>query len=179
MDCNEPILKSLLSVAGGLGSLPGEGDPGGSTMATAAAAPAGAGISRTTNWAVAETVALDGASAGVPGGSRQRCRTIKPEIKRNRLASLTVALRNSHNLEDTMFDRDPLSRTVCAQGSDFGETMSVLRTWLDSQKIQPTIFKAAPDGDLGYVFTIGFRSPEDADRLGAEFANPSRAALAA
>ena len=57
--------------------------------------------------------------------------------------------------------------------------MNVLRTWLDSQKIQPTMFKAAPDSDLGYVFIIGFRSPEDADRFGAEFANPSRAALAA
>ena len=80
-----------------------------------------------------------------------------------------------------MFDRDPLSTIVrvSSQSSEFGETMSVLRTWLDGQKIQPTTFKAAPDSSLGYVFTIGFRSPEDADRFQAEFVNPSRAALAA
>ena len=80
-----------------------------------------------------------------------------------------------------MLDRDPLSTVVRVSlpGSEFGETMIVLRTWLDRQNIQPTAFKTAPDGVDGYTFTIGFRSPEDAGRFRSEFGNPTGPALAA
>ena len=82
-----------------------------------------------------------------------------------------------------MFNRDPLSTVVrvSVQGSEIAETMSLLRTWLDSQNIQPTGFLAAADPTpSGYTFNIGFRSPEDADRFRAEFGGDvSRPSLAA
>jgi hypothetical protein len=71
-----------------------------------------------------------------------------------------------------MLDRDPPSTVVrvSLRGSEIGETMIVLRTWLDREKIQPTGFLAAPDpAPHGYTFPIGFRSREDANRFRAEF----------
>jgi hypothetical protein len=52
-------------------------------------------------------------------------------------------------------------------GVSYGEAMSRLRTWLDSQKMQPTIFKLAPLGRVG--FEIGFRSEDDVTRFQGGF----------
>jgi hypothetical protein len=63
-----------------------------------------------------------------------------------------------------------------SQGELLGETMSRLRTWLDSEKIQSSGFTTSA-GAMGYTFTIGFRSIIDADRFRAQF-GMSRSPLA-
>jgi len=49
-----------------------------------------------------------------------------------------------------------------------GAAMQRLRIWLDSERIEPSEFKAAVDA-TGYTFTIEFRSFPDADRFRAQF----------
>jgi hypothetical protein len=53
-----------------------------------------------------------------------------------------------------------------SSGEQLGKTMN--RTWLDSEKIQPAEFRTMADAK-GYVFTIGFRNLNDADRFRAQF----------
>jgi hypothetical protein len=48
-------------------------------------------------------------------------------------------------------------------GIPYGEAMNRVRTWLDNQKMQPSLFKLAPLGRVG--FEIGFRSDDDATRF--------------
>jgi hypothetical protein len=55
-------------------------------------------------------------------------------------------------------------------GISYGEAMSRLRVWLDSQKMQPTLFRLAPLGRVG--FEIAFRSHEDAARFRGGFGWP-------
>lgn len=55
-----------------------------------------------------------------------------------------------------------------SESEDFAETMNRWREWLNSQKIQPTDFKAE-QCEAGYVFSIGFRSQHDAERFRQAF----------
>lgn len=52
-------------------------------------------------------------------------------------------------------------------GISYGEAMNSLRTWLDSQKMQPTLFRLSSAGRAG--FEIGFRSDADAARFESMF----------
>jgi hypothetical protein len=52
----------------------------------------------------------------------------------------------------------------------YGEAMSRLRMWLDSQKMQLATFKLAPLGRVG--FEISFRSEDDAIRFQGGFGWP-------
>ena len=52
----------------------------------------------------------------------------------------------------------------------YGEAMSQLRTWLDSEKMQSTMFKLAPLGRVG--FEIGFQSSEHVTRFQSGFGWP-------
>jgi hypothetical protein len=49
----------------------------------------------------------------------------------------------------------------------YGEAMSLLRSWLDSQRMQLTHFKLAPLGRVG--FEVGFRDDADAIRFESGF----------
>jgi outer membrane lipoprotein-sorting protein len=54
-------------------------------------------------------------------------------------------------------------------GKPFGATMSAIRLWLDSQKIQPTNFKVVPTA-IGYQrFEITFRQEHEAERFRQQF----------
>ena len=57
-------------------------------------------------------------------------------------------------------------------GISYGDAMSQLRTWLDSERMQSTMFKLAPLGRVG--FEIGFRSDEDVTRFRDGFSWPPR-----
>ena len=54
-------------------------------------------------------------------------------------------------------------------GKPFGTTMNAIRLWLDSQKIQPTIFKVVPTA-RAFGFEIGFRAEDEAGRFRQQFA---------
>jgi hypothetical protein len=47
-------------------------------------------------------------------------------------------------------------------GGSFGETMNVIRSWLDHRKIQPASFTPVAQADSGVGFEIGFNSEDDA-----------------
>jgi hypothetical protein len=55
-----------------------------------------------------------------------------------------------------------------SQGDPLGKTMSRLRTWLDTAKIQPAAFKTEA-GAKGHTFTVGFTSIDQADRFRGQF----------
>ena len=55
-------------------------------------------------------------------------------------------------------------------GVSYGEAMSGLRIWLDSQHVQPSIFRLAPLGRVG--FEIAFRNDEDVARFQGSFGWP-------
>jgi hypothetical protein len=64
---------------------------------------------------------------------------------------------------------DPYTSTIRLSESDeLGATMNKIRSWLDGQKIQAVTFKTLPDA-MGHIFTIGFRTIEDATRFRAQF----------
>jgi len=65
---------------------------------------------------------------------------------------------------------DPLIvRVETPAGKPFGTTMNAIRLWLDSQKIQPTIFKVVPTA-RAFGFEIGFREEDEAGRFRQQFA---------
>jgi hypothetical protein len=55
-------------------------------------------------------------------------------------------------------------------GKPFGTTMNAIRSWLDSQKIQPTVFKVVPTA-RAFGFEIGFRQEDEAGRFRQQFAS--------
>jgi hypothetical protein len=57
----------------------------------------------------------------------------------------------------------------------YGEAMSRVRMWLDSRKVQTSVFKLAPDGRMGFELT--FQSEDDATRFRSEFNWPPPQAL--
>jgi hypothetical protein len=67
--------------------------------------------------------------------------------------------------------RSPLTVFVAKpDGVSYGEAMSRVRVWLDSQKMQPAMFKLAPLGRVG--FEIAFRSDDDVMRFQNGFGWP-------
>jgi hypothetical protein len=48
--------------------------------------------------------------------------------------------------------------------------MNAIRSWLDSQKIQPTVFKVVPTA-RAFGFEIGFRQEDEARRFRQQFAS--------
>jgi hypothetical protein len=48
------------------------------------------------------------------------------------------------------------------------DTMAEIRTWLDSERIEPASFKTVV-GRGGLGFEIGFKSEQDADRFRRQF----------
>lgn len=57
-------------------------------------------------------------------------------------------------------------------GTPLGRLMNDIRTWLESEKIQPAHFIPIV-GTVGFGFEIGFRSEEDAKRFRQWFAPPT------
>jgi hypothetical protein len=55
-----------------------------------------------------------------------------------------------------------------SEGS-FGETMSLIRSWLDHRHIQPTSFQSVADAQSGIGFEIGFNSEDEAHLFKAAF----------
>ena len=55
-----------------------------------------------------------------------------------------------------------------SEGS-FGETMSLIRSWLDHRHIQPTSFQSVADAQSGVGFEIGFNSEDEAHLFKAAF----------
>ena len=53
-------------------------------------------------------------------------------------------------------------------GQSFGQTMNDIRSWLDHQRIEPTLFKPVIGADAG--FEIAFNSEEEAQRFRRVFA---------
>jgi hypothetical protein len=53
-------------------------------------------------------------------------------------------------------------------GKSLGKIMNSIRSWLDSQKIQPTTFKVVPTG-----LEIAFRQEDEAGRFRQQFAGPT------
>ena len=47
-------------------------------------------------------------------------------------------------------------------GLSLGETMNVIRSWLDHRKIQPASFNSVFNGQSGVGFEIGFNSEDEA-----------------
>jgi hypothetical protein len=76
----------------------------------------------------------------------------------------------------------PESRvTVCIDrpsGTSLGMIMSDIRTWLDSNKIQPVDFKPTVGAD-GIGFDISFHTQEEAARFISEFGDGAAAVGAA
>jgi hypothetical protein len=54
--------------------------------------------------------------------------------------------------------------------TSFGTTMKEMRTWLDSEKIQPLSFKTVVR-EAGLGFEISFRDEREADRFLRRFAS--------
>jgi hypothetical protein len=48
-----------------------------------------------------------------------------------------------------------------SEGS-FGETMSLIRSWLDHRHIEPTSFQSVADAQSGIGFEIGFNNADEA-----------------
>lgn len=59
-------------------------------------------------------------------------------------------------------------------GSSVGSLMSDMRTWLDHQGVQPTIFKAITLPLGGIAFDVEFRSPDQATLFRTAFASAGR-----
>jgi hypothetical protein len=57
-------------------------------------------------------------------------------------------------------------------GTPLGQLMNEIRTWLDSEKIQPSYFRPIVGVTVGFGFEIGFRSEEDATRFRQWFVPP-------
>ena len=57
-------------------------------------------------------------------------------------------------------------------GTPLGRLMNDIRTWLESEKIQPTHFMPIV-GTVGFGFEIGFRGEEDANRFRQWFVPPT------
>jgi hypothetical protein len=55
------------------------------------------------------------------------------------------------------------------QEGSFGETMNVIRSWLDHRKIEPASFKSVGKVDSGVGFEIAFNSEAEAVLFGWEF----------
>jgi hypothetical protein len=53
-------------------------------------------------------------------------------------------------------------------GKPMGTTMNAIRSWLDSQKIQPANFKVVPTA-RGFGFEIAFRQEHDAECFRQQF----------
>ena len=54
-------------------------------------------------------------------------------------------------------------------GLSLGETMNVIRSWLDHRKIQPASFNSVFNGQSGVGFEIGFNSEDEAHVFEQEF----------
>jgi hypothetical protein len=59
-------------------------------------------------------------------------------------------------------------RVRVSHGSPLGDVMKDVRTWLDSQKIQPSKFTTAADAK-GYLMTLAFRDEHEAERFRLQF----------
>jgi len=55
-----------------------------------------------------------------------------------------------------------------SEGS-FGETMSLIRSWLDHRHIEPASFQSVADTERGIGFEIGFNSADEAHLFKAAF----------
>ena len=53
-------------------------------------------------------------------------------------------------------------------GASCGKTMNEMRSWLDSQKIEPTYFKPVTRHN-GFSFEISFRNSDEAELFEREF----------
>jgi len=60
-------------------------------------------------------------------------------------------------------------------GVSLGNLMNEIRTWLDSQKIQSSVFRSTTS-DVGFGFEIGFEREEDAERFRERFSPAKLAA---
>ena len=58
-------------------------------------------------------------------------------------------------------------------GTPLGRLMNEIRSWLDSENIQPMYFRPVA-GAAGFGFEIGFRSEEDAKRFRQWFVSPDK-----
>ena len=58
--------------------------------------------------------------------------------------------------------------TINVERPSLGETMNQIRSWLDSQKIQPASFKPVVVGG-GVIFEISFLSADEAELFRQEF----------